>query len=156
LEKKFGNFKSALLFEPELLPYVESLHKYKSRDSIISYNLALGSGFGKINYRGEGSFNLKSGFNVEAQSVVQIVPLDFMSCENMTFLKVDVEGAEAEVLHGARKTIRKFRPTLAICCYHRGDDIWRLIFQVAQISSSYRVGIRHYSDILDDTTLYFY
>lgn len=35
-----------------------------------------------------------------------------------TYLKADVEGAEMRLLEGAKKSIRKFRPRIAITTYH--------------------------------------
>jgi hypothetical protein len=34
------------------------------------------------------------------------------------FIKVDVEGAESEVLQGAERTIRRFSPRLSLALYH--------------------------------------
>jgi FkbM family methyltransferase len=42
---------------------------------------------------------------------------------HLDFLKVDVEGADLGVLHGAANTIRRDRPRLAVACYHKPDDL---------------------------------
>ena len=39
---------------------------------------------------------------------------------------MDIEGCEYEALDGARECIKKNRPILAICAYHRRDDLLRL------------------------------
>lgn len=38
------------------------------------------------------------------------------------FIKIDVEGAEPEVLEGAVETIRRHAPKLALAVYHRRDE----------------------------------
>lgn len=43
-----------------------------------------------------------------------VVPLDTLGLQTCAFIKVDVEGAEAEVLAGATATIRALRPVLYI------------------------------------------
>ena len=49
---------------------------------------------------------------------------DFASqAGRIDFIKLDVEGAEIPVLHGARNTIRKFAPKLAVSIYHSIDDL---------------------------------
>jgi FkbM family methyltransferase len=61
---------------------------------------------------------------------VQTVTLDdyveLLGLERVDFIKMDIEGAEALALRGAMGTLRRFRPRLAICLYHRWDDAWRL------------------------------
>lgn len=38
------------------------------------------------------------------------------------FIKADVEGMERNLLVGAKRTIKKFKPKIAICTYHLPDD----------------------------------
>lgn len=45
---------------------------------------------------------------------VEIVPLDSFNLSPVSFIKIDVEGHELEVIKGARKTIQKNRPVLLI------------------------------------------
>ena len=53
------------------------------------------------------------------------VPLDedLAEVERLDFIKMDIEGAEQRALKGAARTMAKFRPSLAICTYHRQDDL---------------------------------
>jgi FkbM family methyltransferase len=45
---------------------------------------------------------------------VDVLRLDDACLTNVTAIKIDVEGAELEVLRGARKTLRRYRPCLLI------------------------------------------
>lgn len=38
------------------------------------------------------------------------------------FIKADIEGAERNMLLGARETIKKYKPKISICTYHLEDD----------------------------------
>lgn len=42
------------------------------------------------------------------------------------FIKIDAEGYEAKILAGARDTIKKFRPVVAMSAYHHPEDITTL------------------------------
>ncbi len=44
---------------------------------------------------------------------VPCVPLDTLGFARLDFLKIDVEGMELDVLHGAQQTITKFRPVIS-------------------------------------------
>ncbi len=48
------------------------------------------------------------------QSLVDLVSIDGLDLDRLTFLKIDVEGNEKEVLLGGEKTIRCLRPV--VCC----------------------------------------
>ena len=46
-----------------------------------------------------------------------------MNLERIDFIKIDVEGAELQVLKGAEKTLTDYKPCLAIGAYHKSDNI---------------------------------
>lgn len=51
---------------------------------------------------------------VETPIVMRSVALDDLNLDKIDLLKIDVEGAELEVLYGAIKTINKYRPRILI------------------------------------------
>ncbi|MDR3347608.1 MAG: FkbM family methyltransferase [Helicobacteraceae bacterium] len=61
-----------------------------------------------------------------AGETIQITTLDQFvkerKLERVDFIKADIEGAERDMLKGARNTLAKFAPKLAICTYHLPDD----------------------------------
>ena len=47
--------------------------------------------------------------------------------KKVTYIKMDVEGAELNSLIGAHKTIKREHPRLAISIYHSDDDMLNII-----------------------------
>jgi len=43
--------------------------------------------------------------------------------EKLDFVKMDIEGAEIEALKGARESLKKYSPKVAIASYHKRDGI---------------------------------
>ena len=76
--------------------------------------------------------------------------------EHVTFIKMDVEGAELKSLMGARNTIIKNHPRLAICAYHKASDLYELPEYILSLVPEYRFLLRHYSSCEFETVLYAY
>lgn len=60
-------------------------------------------------------------------------------------IKLDVEGAEPEVLRGMRETLAKHRPQLAISVYHWPEHMWELPLELMRLLPDYDFFLRHYS-----------
>ncbi len=79
---------------------------------------------------------------------------NIMRGERVSFIKMDIEGAELEGLKGACKTITKYHPKLAICVYHKPEDIYEIPVYILQIAPTYKFVLRHYTSDLWETVLY--
>lgn len=69
-----------------------------------------------LDYRDKGNFG---GVSVDvvglrATEKVPLVPLDALDLQRLDFVKIDVEGFEADVIAGASAAIRRFRPALFV------------------------------------------
>lgn len=104
--------------------------------SILTFNAGQGEG-GAIGSNG----------NVH----IAAVSLDEILCNTpVDFVKLDVEGAEAQVIKGARRVIENSRPVLALSLYHNPQDLWELPELVFGICKEYNFYIRqHYYNSFD-------
>ncbi|BCS89178.1 FkbM family methyltransferase [Pseudodesulfovibrio sediminis] len=79
---------------------------------------------------------------------------DEFGIEQVDYICLDVEGAEERVLNGARRTIDRCRPQLAVCIYHRKDDFYRLPLMLNDRLDRYVYRLGHYHNFLNETVLY--
>lgn len=74
--------------------------------------------------------------------------------DKVTFIKLDIEGAELEALEGARMIITESKPTLAICVYHKKQDYIDIPIYIKSLVPEYKMYYRHYSSMNSETVLY--
>lgn len=74
--------------------------------------------------------------------------------KKIDFIKLDIEGAELECLKGAKETILKFKPKLAICLYHDITHFVSIPKYLKELLPEYDLFIDHYTIHLGETVLY--
>jgi FkbM family methyltransferase len=72
----------------------------------------------------------------------------------VTFIKMDIEGAERNALAGAEQTIRKYHPTLTICAYHKHDDCLVLPALIRSFWEGYKFYFRLHKPYVYEAVLY--
>ena len=85
---------------------------------------------------------------------VEVVRLDDAVDDGVTYIKMDIEGAELNALAGCQETIRTNRPKLAICVYHRPSDYFEIPRLIHLMRPDYRLYLRQHSPFNIDTVLY--
>ena len=79
---------------------------------------------------------------------------DVLEGKRVTYIKMDIEGAEYEALLGARKLIMENRPRMAISVYHKFEDFVSLADLVLKMHPDYRIAYRHYGFDDLETVMY--
>lgn len=81
---------------------------------------------------------------------------DIIGDEIVSVIKMDIEGSELEALKGAEQLIKRNLPKLAICIYHKSEDLFSCILFINYIAGngSYKFYVRHHSDNITETVLY--
>lgn len=71
-----------------------------------------------------------------------------------TFIKMDIEGAEIKALGGARQTIIRNEPDLAISVYHLVNHVWEIPLYIASLGVNYKFFLRNNTSYITETVLY--
>ena len=73
---------------------------------------------------------------------------------DFSYLNIDIEGAESEMLKGACLTLAN-RPKICMAVYHKSEDIFALVNKIKEINSDYKIYLRHHKHIsFWDTNIY--
>lgn len=96
-----------------------------------------------------GWLDKNGSLEVEVDSLDHLLP-----DAEISFIKMDVEGAEMEALRGAANTIKKNTPKLAISVYHNRNDIFEIPLFIHQLHPGYRFYLRHHSTTFSETVLF--
>ena len=98
-----------------------------------------------------------SASSISDEGTVEIVvdTLDDLVNEKVTFVKMDIEGAEGLAIEGMKNHIINDHPKLAISVYHKVDDFWKIPEQILSIRDDYDLYMRHYTEGTDETIMFF-
>jgi FkbM family methyltransferase len=72
----------------------------------------------------------------------------------VTFLKMDIEGAELAALRGAEHLIRRFKPDMAISVYHAVNHFWDIPCMIDDFGAGYKFYLRAHTPATLETVLY--
>lgn len=150
-----GQYRKIFAFEPEQTFHkkCEATLQYLSADRAAAFPFGTWKESGELRFTKDG---IECGHVDDGGEIrVPVTSID-EACrgERITYIKMDVEGAELETLVGAQQTIRAYHPKLAICLYHKPQDIVDLPAYVLELDSTYQFYIRHYGLEQCETILY--
>lgn len=130
--------------------------KLATEKNFVVENLGLGCYSHEVNYSANGA---ATQINLQGSETAKITTIDsYVGEKNLPrvdFIKMDVEGAELDILKGATITITKYKPILALSAYHRVDDFWTLTKFIKSLRSDYEFGLRQYATTIEDIADWF-
>ena len=145
------SFKKIIAFEPDKKNFKLLKKAYQTNPKIELNNLALGSSTMDQNFNSANDTSRAIDHGTEIVKVKRLDELNYCP----THIKVDIEGGEADFILGATNTIMKYKPTLALCVYHKPEDFFYLVNQILEINSEYRLYFRHHSLGFTESVMYF-
>jgi FkbM family methyltransferase len=151
----FSDVKNITMLEPDLYSYGK-LHRWietVSDKNLKAIPKAASNINGTIGFISMGTS--ASRMADDADENIECCRIDDMEFETPpTIIKMDVEGAELEALKGARNTILKYAPKLAISVYHLREDLIAIPEYILSINTQYELYLRHYESFSSELILY--
>lgn len=129
LETAFEALDAQLKLNPNLNNVTKVKRALSSADDVVFYTTEPSPGARIVDY--------KTPYQTTSITIDAFVSSHRL--QNVDFIKMDIEGAEREALIGASKTIREFKPKLAISVYHLKDDLEVIPMIIKNIRSDYEM-----------------
>jgi FkbM family methyltransferase len=155
LQATGGSYRQIWAAEPDR-SNCEQLKRYATEKHLSNIEIlpkGVYSATGRLPFQETGS--MLSMLSEHADGFVEVDTIDRITDGNpVTYLKMDVEGAELAALKGAEETIRRHRPILGISIYHRERDLIDIPRYIETLVPEYRFYFRVHKKLAIDTVLY--
>lgn len=148
--KNYPDFEKIYCVEPNALHINIAKRDFGDIDNIEFINCGLGSE--KIVSQIKEEIQNNCAHDYQATNINSI---DNLISQKVDYIKLDIEGAEQDTIIGAKDTIKKYKPILAICIYHKAEDWYKVPQLVLDIESDYDIYLRHYMEGIYETVMYF-
>jgi len=144
-----GGFRHAFAFEPDpenRAALASNIVEMGLDDRVTIMPYAVGNKNGSVSFTCTSSAashltTAESGVSIECRRLD-----DVKWSLTPTYIKMDIESAEPEALAGAAELLRRYRPVLAICTYHRSEHLWQIPNLIRSIAPEYHLFLRRYAE----------
>ena len=149
-----NKYKRIIAFESSEKNFDSLIKNTREWENIECHNLAVSDSKKTLRFS---LVDRKNSFaSEEGESTVEADSADnVLNGRKVDYVKMDVEGSEYEAILGMKNTIQTHRPSMAICVYHKVEDLYRLQLLVESFCPGlYKYYLRHYSPTVVETVLY--
>lgn len=147
-------YEKIVAVEPDLRTYRKLEKHCENLKNCVTLNNAIWNENCTLNFDG----NKGRGASAKAVGTeILAVSVDWLTEKygDFTYINIDVEGAEKEMLEGAEATLKSHTPKMCMAVYHKSQDIFALINQINEINPQYKLYLRHHPHIsFWDTNIY--
>ena len=149
--KKYGTGNEIVLFEPDKNNISQFNELYAALPNSRLIQKGLSNLKQTLRFKSNGSASTVSD---DGDIEIEVVPLDYLPKITPSLIKIDIEGGELEALKGARGTIEKHRPVLAIACYHSPQQFIDVPKYIIENTSNYNYYFRHYTESIYESVFF--
>lgn len=156
------NFNKIYSFEMDAINFEKLKNNPATNDDRIKLiNMGVSDKKAQVKYSRSGCPSYVCGERDSFNYCAELISVDEMIKdgainEKISFVKMDIEGAEMDALRGMKEMIVRDKPVLAICVYHKLNDITEIPLYIHSLVPEYKMMLRHHSDASGETVLYAY
>ena len=148
-----GRFRDIYAFEPDPVTFAKLQANFAGEPRVHPFHAGLHSHGGSLRFRDDASRGAIFADDGDIEMPVTTID-DVLGDGRVTFVKMNIEGAEPDALRGGTNAIRRWQPKLAISVYHRASDLWRIPQQVSALNEDYALYLRQHDGGIIETVLY--
>jgi FkbM family methyltransferase len=153
IERVNGRFTAVYAFEPDPVTFKTLQANFALEPRVHPFHAGLYSQKGSLRFRDDASRG--AIFAADGEIEMPVTTIDAtVGDEPVTYVKMNIEGAEIDALNGARRAIERWHPKLALSVYHRASDLWRIPRLVRELSAEYDLYLRQHDGGIIETVLY--
>lgn len=147
-------FDKCYAFEPDSDNYAILQTAYQEDSRIVIHKKGLGNENTIMYFRSDAESSSVVEENT-ATTKIEVTRLDEVIKDRVTLIKMDIEGMEMEALKGGEELIKRYKPKLAICVYHKMSDLVEIPKYIQSLNLRYKLYLRHYWDCTGTDTVLF-
>lgn len=153
IDRVHGNFSRVIAFEPDTNTFQRLAKNFADDGRVEPMNAGLHRRTATLRFDNAGT---RGSLLVDQGGIeIKVVGLDeILRGERVSFVKMNIEGAELEALEGAREAITRWAPKLALSAYHRPSDLWEVAERVESLRPDYKLYLRQHDGGVIETVLY--
>lgn len=139
----YGHYKRIYCYEITPATVDELRENLKNHEQVEIRNAGVGKEKGVMYLDEPDQVDSAHRLNQNSGYEIEVVTLDEDIEEKVTFIKMDIEGAELDAIEGAQRHIREEHPKMAVCTYHNNSHIWEIPRKLKEYNPDYRLYMRH-------------
>lgn len=155
LENQERLYEKYIAIEADKVNYEKLLEKVSNIDNVKVIRSYISDERKEMKFYSQGVSYSRGGTKEGREDVIETITLDELVYQyKPTFLKINIEGADAAAILGAKRIIKEYKPIIAVQGHHKVQHLWEIVEIIENYSESeYKFYLRNYMGI-DEFTFY--
>lgn len=137
-----GTYGSIIALEPDRRTFKKLCEHIEDMQNVTALQKAVYSSGGVAVF--DSAAGRQSAIGQGKDEIETVTVDDLCGGRDITYIKMDVEGAEIDAINGARETLAEKKPKLNIALYHRFSDIFEIPLLIKSINPVYEFHLRRH------------